>query len=81
MCGVLDFDSARSGRERRPRPVLRGDDVGEFWLEVARHPLDEPLAVEHEHSPRRALTEAFLVLAGAGLVVLAVTAMLPAPTF
>jgi len=81
MSSVLDFQGATRRREFRPRPVLRGDDVGEFWLEVTRHESDEPVAVETIHTPKQVLSEAFLVLAGAALLALAVTVLIPGPTF
>ena len=81
MSSVLEFADSAKRHEYRTRPILRGDDVGEFWLEVARRPSDEPLAVESEHTPRRVLTEAFLVLAGAGLAAFAMAMLLPGPTF
>ncbi len=81
MSSVLEFTHGATRQDYRPRPALRGDDVGEFWLDVARRPSDEPVAIETEHTPRRVLTEAFLVLAGAGLLALAVTMILPGPSF
>ncbi len=81
MSSVLEFSSAAMRQEHRPRPILRGDDVGKFWLDVTHRPSDEPVTVETKHMPRRVLTEAFLVLAGAGLLALTVTQILPGPTF
>ena len=42
---------------------------------------DEPVAAESAHSPKRVLTEAFLILATAGLLAAAVTVLIPGPTF
>ncbi len=77
MSSVLEFDGVAKG----PRPVLRGDDVGEFWLDVARPASDEPLAAEPAHAPGQVLTEAFLVLATAGLLAAIVATFLPGPAF
>jgi len=79
MSSFLHFTGASRRQECRPRPVLRGDDIGEFWLDVASS--DEPVAAESAHSPKRVLTEAFLILATAGLLAAAVTVLIPGPTF
>ena len=79
MSSVLEFNGAARPKVREPRPVLRGDDVGEFWLDFERDSSDE--AAEIEHTPARVLTEAFLILASAGLLALAVTEIMHGPTF
>ncbi|MEI9992557.1 MAG: hypothetical protein WDM86_21305 [Rhizomicrobium sp.] len=79
MSGVLDFNDVAVPRSRRPCPVLRGDDIGQFWLDV--HPSDAPLAADPANAPGRVLFEAFAVLAAAALLVAGVTWLIPGPVF
>ncbi|MEJ0044052.1 MAG: hypothetical protein WDM81_18375 [Rhizomicrobium sp.] len=75
------FSTSRCGGSRtsRPRPVLRGDDIGQFWLDV--HPSDAPIARDPANAPGRVLSEAFAILAAACLLAFAVTALIPGPAF
>jgi hypothetical protein len=72
MSQILDF---RRPAELRPRPVLRGDETGEFWLEMPRHGAPDV----SDNAPGRVLLEVFLVLAAATAFVAAVTFFVPAP--
>ena len=79
MNQILQFHSQTLRRNPRPpRPVLRGDETGEFWLEVSRSDSpDEPVAVDPANAPGRVLFEVFLVLAVAALLAVAVTWLVP----
>ncbi|MEJ0026349.1 MAG: hypothetical protein WDN01_10005 [Rhizomicrobium sp.] len=79
MSGVLGFHDVAVPRKPRPRPVLRGDDIGQFWLDV--HPSDAPIVADPANSPGRVLFEAFAVLAAAALLVGAVIWLVPGPAF
>ena len=80
MSQVLDFRSVSRTPDVHPRPVLRGDESGEFWLEVSRADSpDEPVTVDPANTPKRVLFEVFLVLAVAALLVVAVTWLVPGP--
>ena len=81
MSQVLDFNSIARASDVRPRPVLRGDETGEFWLELSRRePQEERLAADPANAPRRVLFEIALVLAVAGFLAGALTSLAPALT-
>ena len=80
MSQVLDFRSVSRATKAPPRPQLRGDDTGEFWLEVSRSDSsDEPLAADPANAPGRVLLEVFVVLAVTALLAVAVTWLVPGP--
>ena len=79
MSQVLDFKSMARAPEVRPRPVLRGDESGEFWLELSSRGLpEEQNVVDPANAPRRVLFEMALVLAVAGFLAAALTSLAPA---
>ena len=79
MSQVLDFNSMARSSDSPPRPVLRGDEFGEFWLELPhRGSQEELVAADPANAPRRVLFEMALVLAVAGFVAATLTALAPA---
>ena len=79
MSQVLDFNGIARTSDVRPRPVPRGDESGEFWLELSHRGLpDEQAVVDPANAPRRVLFEMALVLAVAGFVAAALMSLAPA---
>lgn len=79
MSQVLDFRSVARASDVRTRPVLRGDESGEFWLEVSpRDSQEEHLVADWANAPRRVFFEMALVLAVAGFIAASLTSLAPA---
>jgi hypothetical protein len=83
-------ESSRSTRERSTalsqslplgsRDQGSDDEVDDYWPDVSsRYALERPQIVNPANSLRRVLFETFLIFAGAGALVLAVSLFVPQP--
>jgi hypothetical protein len=79
MSQVLDFTQAL-GPSREARAVRQAsDEPDEIWPGVVCHPEAEDAPADPANAPRRVLFEVFLILAAAGVLVAAVTFLVPGP--